>query len=122
MPEQGISFSVDGLEELKDFLTDRAPNAIKDAINQQLENTRDEIESTTTQLCPVDTGALQASIDITVSDFTIFCVAGMEYASYVDGGTRFMDAQPFFENPINDILSDLQDQLEEQIASSLENT
>lgn len=122
MADEAISFSVDGLEELKDFLTDKAPNAIKNAINEQLENARDEIESTTTRLCPVDTGALQASIDITVSDFTISCVAGMEYASYVDGGTRFMDAEPFFENPINDILSDFQDQLEEQIASSLENT
>lgn len=122
MASEGITFSVKGIEELKDFLMDTAPNAIQDAITSQLESTAEEIEQTTTDLCPVDTGALQASIDISVNDFTINCEAGEDYASYVDDGTIYMDAQPFFENPINDIISDLAEQIDEEIASSLENT
>lgn len=121
MADEGISFTVDGLDELIDSLGN-AGDVIKDAITDQLEQLRDDIEQQTTALCPVDTGALLDSIDISVSDFTLTAIAGMDYASYVDQGTRYMDAQPFFEDPINDLVDDFADQLEEAIASSLENT
>lgn len=120
MPDLSIEFTVKGSEELQNFL-DKAPNALTDAIQTALEDLRDEIEQTTTSLCPVDTGALQASIDINVVDYSVECEAGEDYASYVDGGTRFMDAQPFFENPINDAFADFQSKLENEIESSLQN-
>lgn len=119
MADLSISFTVDNSEEFQSSM-DKASTALTDAVTQALEDLRSEIDETTTNLCPVDTGALQRSIDITVEDFSIFCNAGEEYASYVDGGTRYMDAEPFFENPINDAFSDFQQTLEDMIQSSLD--
>lgn len=119
MADLSIQFTIKNDEEFASSM-DKASRALTDAVTQALEELRDDIDEETTSLCPVDTGALQRSIDITVEDFTINCNAGEEYASYVDGGTRYMDAEPFFENPINDAFSGFQQKLEDEIQSSLD--
>ena len=48
-------------------------------------------------LVPVDTGALQASIDAWTDGVEIECVAEEDYAQYVEYGTIKMEAQPYFE-------------------------
>lgn len=50
-----------------------------------------------TDMVPVDTGALQGSIDSWTDGEEIECVAGEEYAPYVEYGTYKMEAQPYFE-------------------------
>ena len=50
------------------------------------------------QFCPVDTGNLKRSIVWGLADpFTALVVAGMEYAAYVEFGTRNMRPQPYME-------------------------
>jgi len=46
---------------------------------------------------PVDTGALKRSIGMSMSDGGLTAIVGasMEYAPYVEWGTRFNSAQPY---------------------------
>lgn len=57
-------------------------------------------------LVPVDTGALQGSLDYYVSDSTIYLSASMDYAAYVEYGTSKQSAQPYFEPAIDIALLD----------------
>ena len=56
----------------------------------------DSFYNTATDLVPVDTGALQASIWAGGGDTFVECYAEEHYASYVEFGTWKMDAQPYF--------------------------
>lgn len=115
-----VTITIDGLEELTTFLQDKVPNAIMDAVDQSLQDLSDKIMDTTTGLCPVDTGALRDSIDTNINGTTLTAIAGEDYASFVDGGTRFMDAQPFFEEPIMEMEDEFVQDLSDKIQSSLD--
>lgn len=116
-----ITFKVTGLDEVVNLLNQGGDAGLDDEITNSLNELRDEIDSTTTSLCPVDTGALRDSIDIQVSGLTLTAIAGEDYASYVDQGTINMDAQPFFEDPINEAVAQWQQELEQKLLSSLQN-
>lgn len=49
------------------------------------------------QLVPVDTGYLRSTIDAGELDDGFWCEATADYAQYVEYGTSYMDAQPYFE-------------------------
>jgi Bacteriophage HK97-gp10, putative tail-component len=51
-------------------------------------------------LTPVDTGRLVGSIECSTESMSIECVANCEYAQYVEYGTIYMAAQPYFEPSI----------------------
>lgn len=59
-----------------------------------------------TYLCPVDTGRLRGSIAYIVQDDTVHIGTNVEYAPYVEKGTRKMKAQPFLTPAITDHQSD----------------
>lgn len=116
----GLAITIQGIKELQDYFHTTAPEAIQKAIGDSLSDLGDEIYNRTTALCPVDTGALVQSIQVSIAaNDEITATAGMDYASFVDQGTRYMEAQPFFEEPINDILMSFSSKLEEKIASEL---
>ena len=52
---------------------------------------------TANQLVPVDTGYLRSTIDAGEWDDGFWCEATADYAQYVEYGTSYMDAQPYFE-------------------------
>ena len=49
------------------------------------------------QLVPVDTGYLRSTIDAGEWGDGFWCEATADYAQYVEYGTSYMDAQPYFE-------------------------
>lgn len=57
-------------------------------------------ESVAKDLVPVDTGTLQGSISAAAYDDGCDCEADCEYAQYVEYGTTYMGAQPYFEPAI----------------------
>lgn len=120
MADVTITVKTTGLDEMVTFLNQAETN-ISEVVTNALEELRDDIDNTTTSLCPVDTGALRDSIDIQVSGLTLTAIAGEDYASFVDEGTIYMDAQPFFEDPINEAISNFTQDLEQKIVSSLQN-
>lgn len=111
-----ISVQIKGLDELQTLFAD-APKQLQDGITDSLSDLASEIFDTTTGLCPVDTGALRGSIEVRKSEDSIEASAGMDYASYVDEGTSKMDAQPFFQDPIDRIMEGFQNKLEDKLGS-----
>lgn len=57
-------------------------------------------KSVAQDLCPVDTGNLQGSIEAYGGGDDIECITYCEYAQYVEYGTYKMSAQPYFEPAI----------------------
>lgn len=53
------------------------------------------IEADAKVACPVDTGRLRDSIEHEVNGRTLRVGTNVEYAVYVEEGTRYMDAEPF---------------------------
>ena len=66
-------------------------------------------EAYATVACPVDTGRLRASISHDHDDTTMIVGTNVEYAPYVELGTRNMSAQPYLrpaiENHMNEYKS-----------------
>ena len=81
-----------------------------------------------TSLCPIRTGYLCSTIDAGSDGETAYAEASAEYAEYVEYGTSYMDAQPYFEPALEEALvvlaelaqealDEAQEMLEEMIAS-----
>lgn len=51
---------------------------------------------------PVDTGFLQASVSSRFDGQVGVVTVGAEYGAYVNYGTRFQSAQPFFDDAVNE--------------------
>jgi HK97 gp10 family phage protein len=76
-------------------LSDLAPR-IMDAVDAELNDAAEEIKFLAQELCPVDTGALKASIHVERIDHLAVQVrADAEYAAFVEYGTSRAPAQPF---------------------------
>lgn len=114
------TITITGIDDIIKFLNETAPEAVTQGVQDALDDLSNDIEDRTTSLCPVRTGALRDSIDVNVTDFTLTAMAGEDYASFVDGGTRFMDAQPFFEDPINTLVEQFEQDIEQMINDALE--
>lgn len=69
------------------------------AIDRAVEDTARDIERVASQLAPVDTGALQTSIEVFgvmgSGERTIEAGQSLDYAAYVEYGTARQAAQPF---------------------------
>lgn len=83
----------------------------------------DTFKKVANQLVPVDTGYLRSTIDAGEWGDGFWCEATADYAQYVEYGTSYMDAQPYFEPAIEaafgeaiiiaqQALSDAQEELE----------
>lgn len=55
------------------------------------------IEADAKDVCPVDTGNLRASIHTEIEPLKGEVGTNVEYATYVECGTRYQDAQPYLE-------------------------
>lgn len=105
----GVTVDTSGFDELAD--------QFRLALSDSMDELANDINDTTTSLAPVDTGFLLHSITVNkVSDFQVNAHAGADYASYVDEGTRKMNAQPFFEEPINQAAENLASKIEDKLA------
>lgn len=76
----------------------RFPGAVKAVVAKTAFDIRDDAKA----LCPVDTGALRASIEAHIDGADAVIVASAEYAGYVEFGT-FKMAPRAFMRPAADI-------------------
>lgn len=58
-------------------------------------------------LCPVDTGYLMSTLDAGDGGSYVYAEATAEYAEYVEYGTVYMDAQPYFEPALEVAIEDM---------------
>lgn len=67
----------------------------------------DEFMDAATSDVPVDTGTLQASISCEEEYMGFTAYADTNYAEYVEYGTYKMEAQPYFEDNLESVASEL---------------
>ena len=67
---------------------------------------------------PVRTGYLRSTIYATVKDWVVNVGADATYASFVELGTRFMQAQPYLWPAIQQYLPELEQMVKEAIAQA----
>ena len=80
----------------------------------------DTFMSVATSLCPVRTGYLCSSISAGGGSDFAYAEASAEYAQYVEYGTSYMGAQPFFEPALEEAMSVLGEMAQEALNSAQE--
>lgn len=75
--------------------TDEIADAIERDIEQAIQDGAAEIAQTAQAIVPVDTGALRASITMRRGMNEWIVETRIEYAPFVEFGTRYMAAQPY---------------------------
>lgn len=102
---KGLTASdISGLVEVREDNREAIANAIDRALVAALEEVGLVAEGYAKRACPVDTGRLRNSITHIVDEGTRHVIIGtdVEYAAYVELGTRHQKAQPFLKPAAND--------------------
>lgn len=94
----------DGLVEVREDNREAIANAIDRALVAALEEVGLVAEGYAKSACPVDTGRLRNSITHIVDEGTSHVIIGtnVEYAPYVELGTRHQEKQPFLKPAAGD--------------------
>ncbi len=85
---KGVKGAADALKEFESSVTEQ--------VTEFLDSTGQTVVEEMKSLVPVDTGALQTSIDYNVSGDDLTFEATEDYAGFVEYGTSKMAAQPYF--------------------------
>ena len=92
---------VAGVEELKAKL-EKVDSSLKRKINDKLAEIGNLIRERASQLAPVKTGRLRASIYSQISDWTLTVGAKAPYARYLEFGTRWIRPRHFLLRAIEE--------------------
>jgi HK97 gp10 family phage protein len=97
-----IKIDWEGLDELCEALERRADTS---AVKSVVSANGARLQSKAMRNAPIDTGALMRSIGLTLKDggLTAEVQPAMEYAAYVEYGTRFMEAQPYLRPAFDEV-------------------
>ena len=106
------------IDDVINSLERRVEKAIK-AAEKELQLTALEIERDAKLNAPVDTGMLRASITSTGGGSEYEIGTNIEYAPFVEFGTRYMAAQPFLFPAFAKGVRDLQKNIKKAVASAL---
>lgn len=91
-----MTFEVRGLDHLLDQIKRKGPQAVK-AVDAVVQRSATRFEVNARKFAPVDTGHLSNSIySVKVADMAARVVSPAHYSQYLEVGTRYMAAQPFF--------------------------
>ena len=99
-----LASDISGLVEVREDNREAIANAIDRALVAALEEVGLVAEGYAKRACPVDTGRLRNSITHIVDEGTRHVIIGtnVEYAPYVELGTRHQKPQPFLKPAAND--------------------
>lgn len=99
-----LASDISGLVEVRADNREAIANAIDRALVAALEEVGLVAEGYAKRACPVDTGRLRNSITHIVDEGTRHVIIGtnVEYAPYVELGTRHQKPQPFLKPAAND--------------------
>lgn len=106
------------IDDVINSLERSVEKAIK-AAEKELQLTALEIERDAKLNAPVDTGMLRASITSTGSGSEYEIGTNLEYAPFVEYGTRYMAAQPFLFPAFEKGVKDLKKNINKAVASAL---
>nr|DAN61009.1 MAG TPA: putative tail component [Caudoviricetes sp.] len=90
-----IKISSDAEKILREF---NKTETVEKDVSKLIKNTLHNIEKDAKRSCPVDTGRLRGSITTNIiSSYSGEVGTNVEYAGWVEYGTRYQSAQPYFE-------------------------
>ena len=90
-------------------------------VSKLVKDTLYNIERDAKRDCPVDTGRLRGSITTNIiSTYSGEVGTNVEYADYVNSGTRYQEAQPYFDSAVEKNEEKFDDALDEIIERLLE--
>ena len=90
-------------------------------VSKLIKNTLHNIERDAKKECPYDTGRLRGSITTNIiSTYSGEVGTNVEYAEYVEYGTRYQSAHPYFEPAVDENEDKFNDALDEIIERLLE--
>ena len=92
---------------------------IERAVQEELEDTANNIEDDAKRNCPVDTGYLRSSIKTDVDKLDVEVGTDCEYAPYVHDGTYKMSARPFLDIAAETALNGIEDRIVDAIVRKL---
>ena len=76
-------------------------DAVEKDVSKLVKDTLYNIEKDAKRDCPVDTGRLRGSITTNIiSTYSGEVGTNVEYAEYVNSGTRYQEAQPYFDSAV----------------------
>lgn len=85
-----------GISISRNNFLEQYPEKVEQAISEAIKKGCLAVEASAKQKCPVDTGNLRASIAANMVDEKVGEVGtNVEYAAYVEYGTKNQSAQPF---------------------------
>lgn len=88
-------------------------------VEQVVRASGEEFIRTSRTLVPVDTGHLRDGIDTKMlSKTSVKIISNAEYSGYVEYGTRYMKAQPYFRPTMKKIFPEFQKQLKKAVEDS----
>lgn len=98
-----ISIKITGAEGVESNL-ESIKEKVKSFVSDELRTISEDLVSEMQSTCPVDTGFLRDNIEESNSSSTAIQVSSRaDYSIYVEMGTRYMAAQPFFYPAVNKI-------------------
>ena len=113
-----IKISSDAEKILREF---NKTETVEKDVSKLIKNTLHNIERDAKKQCPVDTGRLRGSITTNIiSTYSGEVGTNVEYAEYVEYGTRYQSAQPYFEPAVEKNEDKFNDALDEIIERLLE--
>lgn len=113
-----IKISSDAEKILREF---NKTETVEKDVSKLIKNTLHNIEKDAKRSCPVDTGRLRGSITTNIiSTYSGEVGTNVEYAEYVEYGTRYQSAQPYFEPAVETNEDKFNDALDEIIERLLE--
>lgn len=107
--EVHVTFS--GVEELENAIADLATR-VPGRIEEEMKSIGDGAKNFMDAHTPVKTGKLKSGNQVEVTRLEMTVSNNVEYAPYVNYGTRYMSAHPFFEPTLEYIMRQLGHDLE----------
>lgn len=91
-----VSITITGVDTISSRLKNIA-QSVKDFASQEPEKIANEMVEKMQAIAPVDTGYLRDHIQVSdTTENSATVISEADYSIYVEFGTRFMAAQPFF--------------------------
>ncbi len=116
-----ISYKAVGIAQLTEWVNKKGPVLVKvqnDIMQQIIQETVQYMQSK----APVDTGYMRANVrGRTTGKGSGIIESTAYYSGFVNFGTRYMDAQPFFSDGIDYIKARVQRIIQDQLISQLRN-
>lgn len=88
---------------------------VDDIVSNEIKKTAYKIERDAKKKCPVDTGRLRGSITTNLGNLEAEVGTNVEYARFVEFGTRYQEAKPFMVPAIEKNIDGLENRIVKEI-------